>query len=258
MMICWTRRSYTKEEFILAWNTSLSIAECGRKLGLNVSGTTYTTLKRTAEALALGAEHMTGAGWRKGKVFPSSKRPLSSILVEDSSYSTSHLKSRLIAEDILPRRCSMCLGVEWNKLPIPLELDHINGVNRDHRLNNLRLLCPNCHAQTATYRGKNIKSRPLSYAKRNPSRCKDCTTEIESRSIRCRSCYSAFRASNKTTKQTNKRKTKIVWPSVAHVVSLVNRSGYSAVGASLGVSDNAVRKFLKSHGVVMTSIPLVV
>jgi len=54
--------------------------------------------------------------------------------------------------------CSMCGIRDWNDKEITLELDHINGNNRDHRLANIRLLCPNCHSQTPTWRGRNKNS----------------------------------------------------------------------------------------------------
>lgn len=71
-----------------------------------------------------------------------------------------HLKRRLLEEGVKTARCEGCGGDEWRGAPIPLELDHINGDRRDHRLENLRLLCPNCHAQTPTYRGRNIGRYP--------------------------------------------------------------------------------------------------
>jgi hypothetical protein len=74
-------------------------------------------------------------------------------------YSTSNLRIRLLNEGVFERKCSVCNLTEWRDLPIPVELDHINGVNDDHRLENLRLLCPNCHAQTPTYKGKNKNAR---------------------------------------------------------------------------------------------------
>lgn len=74
-------------------------------------------------------------------------------------YSTSSLRIRLLKDGVLEHRCSICDLTEWCGRPIPVELDHINGINNDHRLDNLRLLCPNCHAQTPTYKGKNKKRK---------------------------------------------------------------------------------------------------
>lgn len=84
--------------------------------------------------------------------------PFADILVEDSSYSRGPLKIRLINEGLLENICSECrIGPEWNGKPLVLTLDHINGKNRDNRISNLRLLCPNCHSQTDTFAGRNSK-----------------------------------------------------------------------------------------------------
>ncbi len=81
------------------------------------------------------------------------------VLVNGRLFRTGHLRQRLIAEGHKQARCERCGGTEWNGQAIPLELDHINGRRDDNRLENLRLLCANCHAQTPTYRGRNIRAR---------------------------------------------------------------------------------------------------
>ena len=86
---------------------------------------------------------------------PSQAFRLEDILVENSTYQSNKLRKRLLAEGIKEHRCELCNLREWMGKPIPLELDHINGNNADHRLFNLRIICPNCHAQTDHYRGKN-------------------------------------------------------------------------------------------------------
>lgn len=74
------------------------------------------------------------------------------------TYQTFKLRNRLIKEKIFPYECSSCKIKEWNHKPISLQLDHIDGNNHNHKLKNLRLLCPNCHSQTETFCGKNRKS----------------------------------------------------------------------------------------------------
>lgn len=66
---------------------------------------------------------------------------------------------RLIEAGLMTRTCSCCRLSKWLGEQIPLELDHINGVHDDNRLGNLRLLCPNCHSLTPTYRGRNVRAR---------------------------------------------------------------------------------------------------
>lgn len=79
-------------------------------------------------------------------------------LIENSSINSSKLRVKLVTENILENKCSICnIEAYWNNKELTLQLDHINGINTDNRLNNLRLLCPNCHSQTDNYAAKNIK-----------------------------------------------------------------------------------------------------
>lgn len=81
---------------------------------------------------------------------------LEEILVKNSKYQSNKIRIRLLKAGIKQHKCEQCLNSYWNGVLIPLELEHINGNNSDNRLENLKLLCPNCHAQTDSYRGKNI------------------------------------------------------------------------------------------------------
>ena len=108
---------------------------------------------------------------------------LEEILIIGSKISSNSLRKRLLSESVLNFECSCCKLTEWNNKPISLELDHINGTSNDNRLENLRLLCPNCHSQTETYRGKNIKGKYLS------GECAICKTKISSQRTYCIICF---------------------------------------------------------------------
>lgn len=148
-------RTYTDEQFIEAVKTSMSYRQVLAKLGLKQAGGNYAVMKNRIKDMGLDTSHMTGQAHLKGKTHTYNRRPLEELLTEDSTYASHKLKLRLIAEGIKQHKCECCGITEWNGQPTPIELDHINGNHNDNRIENLRLLCPNCHAQTDTYRGKN-------------------------------------------------------------------------------------------------------
>ena len=155
------RKKYTKEDVEQAVLKNYSISECLRTLGLRPLGSNYKTFYRLAKKYNIDTSHFKGQGWSKGKTLDYSSRriPLSEILVENSNYANSNLlKKRLFKEGIKKYQCEKCFNVEWNGQPIPLELEHCNGDNVDNRIENLKTLCPNCHAQTDHYRGRNKMS----------------------------------------------------------------------------------------------------
>lgn len=154
-----SKRKWTDEQFVEAVKSSLSYAEVLRKLGLKAAGSNYDTVKRKISELNLDISHMTGQAWNQGDKYRpiKEKRSLEEILVEHSTWvNTNNLRKRLLDEGIKPRRCECCGRTEWMGKPIALELHHINGVKDDLRIENLQILCPNCHAFTDNYRGKNI------------------------------------------------------------------------------------------------------
>ncbi len=150
-------RRYSDEDVANAIANAVSIADALRRLGLVARGGNYELLYQRIRELGLNTDHILGQAWRRGNRNPPVKaRSLAEICVEGSYYKASRLKDRLIREGLKSAACEECNLTHWNGLPIPLELDHINGRRGDNRLENLQLLCPNCHAQTPTYRGRNI------------------------------------------------------------------------------------------------------
>ena len=154
-----SKRKWTDDQFISAVKTSKSYAKVIRKLGLKVAGSNYNTVKRKIKELNLDTSHMTGSGWNIGlKFIPNKAQPLSEILVVNSTFvNTYQLKKRLLKEGLKEHKCEICKQIEWLGKPIPLELHHVNGIKDDLRIENLQILCPNCHAQTDNYRGKVLK-----------------------------------------------------------------------------------------------------
>lgn len=129
-----------------------SLADILRAIGAKPHQSNYDRLRRTVEEFDLDLSRMAPPRPRGG-VPPI---PLDELLVRGRRYASARLRRRLVEAGILQRRCDRCGLDVWLDEPIPLELDHVDGDRRNNELENLRLLCPNCHALTPTYRGRNI------------------------------------------------------------------------------------------------------
>ena len=156
-----SNRKYTEQQFKDAVITSTSVKQALEKLNISPNGGNYKSFHKYINELNLDISHFSTEGkgqcWNKGiKTGP--KRELNDYLSNKYPIQSTKLRLRLLEEGIFEHKCYKCKNTEWNEQLIPLELEHINGNHLDNSLSNLTLLCPNCHAQTETYRGKNIKS----------------------------------------------------------------------------------------------------
>lgn len=151
-------RTWTDDQLKECVKQSTSMFEVVEKLGLSKTGSVHQLVTRYVRELNLDTSHFSGS--RNSSFIPTDK-----ILVKDSTYrSNTRLKDRILKEKLLEYKCSRCGITEWLGAPIVLQLDHVNGNNRDNELVNLRMLCPNCHSQTETYGGRNKNSPTNTYS----------------------------------------------------------------------------------------------
>lgn len=149
------RMKYSVEELKEAVTSSFSIRQVLQKLSIVAAGGNYKSIKKQISKHQLDTSHFTGQACNRGKKLQL-RVPIEEYLSNRKPILSFSLKNRLLREGFLTSQCSSCCNVSWLGGPIPLELDHIDGKSNNNSLENLRLLCPNCHALTPTYRGKNI------------------------------------------------------------------------------------------------------
>ena len=157
------KTKYTKEILCPVVKESISISEVVRKLTgkQKVHGSMVKYIGDKIRLYNIDMSHFKGMSWCSGKINPtgiaySKQQFIDKFLKKDGPFiRTSVLKEKLWKFNILKKECLFCKnkGV-WNGLKLTLQLDHKDGVN-NNELENLRILCPNCHSQTSTYSGKN-------------------------------------------------------------------------------------------------------
>lgn len=167
--------------------------------------------------------------------------PIEVYLSNKKYIQSDSLKKRLIKENYKDHRCEKCGLTEWQDNPIPLELHHKDGNRFNNALDNIELLCPNCHALTENYRGKGCKSHKENSNKcdkkikiRKMNYCVDCHRAISATAIRCRSCA-------------KKLQKKCERPSRDDLKRLIRNTPFTTIGKTYGVSDNTIRKWCISY-----------
>lgn len=232
----------SNDDFIKIINESTTYSDALRKCGYTNLGN-RGTIKKRIEALNLSVEHFVKYNPKQRK------RDLSEIFIENSTYNSNHeIKKILYNEFNWEYKCGECGISDWNGKPLSLELDHINGNNKDNRIENLRLQCLNCHSQTPTFRGKNKTSINTIVGGENKipidkiiRECTNCKIEIHKNNVSgyCKSCIPKYRT------QTFKIKER---PSLSTLENDIKElKSFVAVGKKYNVSDNAIRKWIRRY-----------
>ena len=196
-------------------------------LGLRNAGGNFQTFHKYCALYGLTEKDSISVKIRSLRKFKPSN--LEDILKENSTTQSSKLRPRLLAEGLLKNECYECkLGPRWNGKELSLQLDHMNGIHSDNRIENLRILCPNCHTQTNNFGSKNASFEKKTY------QCEDCGGKRVkgSKSNLCYTCSS------------KKRRKVLNRPSREEIQEQVDKLGYLGTARIYGVSDNAIRKWI--------------
>lgn len=216
---------YSDNEFREIVLQSSSYKDCLQNLGYaSNSGSSTNKLKQKIEALQIDTSHFTSNA--------PIARSVENIFIENSTASQKVLRQWYLKGQYSPYKCAIC-GQEpfWNGKELTLILDHINGYNKDDRLENLRWVCPNCNYQLETTNGKNIN-----HGNHIINTCVDCGKIISSKAMRCSKCEYQHRTSNEVQGIT-REELKI----------LIRTMPFTKIGEKYLVSDNAVRKWCDKY-----------
>lgn len=243
-----TRFKYLRENLEPVVKSSKTISEILDKLELRKAGGNFQIIKNYIEKYQFDISHFENDSsdrfFRMVDSFV--RKPLDLYLIENSTYSRSSLKKRLYKEGILSPICSLCGQDEnWNGTKISLILDHINGVHNDNRIENLRIVCPNCNAGLDTFAGKNNDRKLHVYECVKPilgqSKKKKLKIRVDiclcggEKNVNSKLCIKCYTINRRVVER----------PPIEELISDIQSIGYSATGRKYGVSDNAIRKWIK-------------
>jgi hypothetical protein len=241
---------YTYEEAREAVSASLSYAQALRRLGLRPNGGNHRLFRRYVDEIwRIPTDHFDPyfsqrLGFRREPV------RLANVLVEGSSYNRGNLKQRLYDEGIKVPLCELCgQGEIWCGRPMSLILDHINGVGDDNRIENLQIVCPNCAATLDTHCGRKNRIHLL------PRTCLNCGDEFIPRYPAHRYCSRVCGRHAKRSRDPRPERRKVERPPYEQLLAEIAELGYSGTGRRYGVSDNAVRKWVRWYRARLSEAP---
>jgi len=233
------KSKYTKEVLARLTKESNSIRQICLKLNVSCIGSMHGYISKKIKFYNIDTSHFRRSR-TNGNCVTKKKNWEQVLIKKDSGWKTRHSQLKRALIDMgRPHVCSECkCPPVWNKKPLCLQIDHIDGDGLNCLPENVRFLCPNCHTQTSNFGSKKIKK--LLY-----TNCVFCSNKFETNGRKRKYCSTS--CSNKY--NVSDRKTKIVWPEKKLLIEMLEKSNYTAVGKQLGVSDNAIRKRLKrSYG----------
>lgn len=239
-------RSWTDEQLIEAVKTSTSVRQCVLKVGLKEAGENTKNVILHIKRLNLDTSHFLGKG-QKGSTHDSLKRcTVEEMMVEDGRRGdTPTIKKWLIDRKIFAYECSICKLSLWLDQPISLHIDHINGTPHDNRIENLRLLCPNCHSQTDTYCGK---GKTKGKAKQLCIECKEDKTY--NKYDLCEDCRLNHLKNGDYVK---KHKAETFFDDKTDewlIAEVVKAGSFSAFESIAGLSRTSIKNHLKERGLI--------
>lgn len=212
------------EQFV---QQSDNFTEVLKKLNIPIQGNNLTTLKRKIKEFKIDISHFT---FKKHYVNNfKCKSDIQTYLIKGSKVSTSKLKEKLFLSGLKENKCEKCGVNFWNGEKLICQLHHINGDHTDNRLENLQILCPNCHSQTDSYCGSANKKKHYY--------CAICGTEINRKSKHCPKCARNIQKKNSICPNKN-----ILINDFKKLKSFVQ------VGKKYDVSDNTVKRWIKNYG----------
>jgi hypothetical protein len=232
---------YTEAQAREAVADSLSYAEALRRLGMRAAGGNHLTLRKYVRIWAIPTDHFDPLFAQRRQLRRRDVTPLEEILVENSHYSRGSLKKRLYATGLKQRRCELCgQGEDWRGRRMALILDHINGVATDNRIENLRIVCPNCASTLDTHCGRNLRLI-------QDRTCEECGATYRPNHVDQRFCspYCGQHHERPETRVPRPESRKVPRPTYAELKEDLAHLSWVAVGRKYGVSDNAVRKWIR-------------